>query len=264
LLQIMSEKAVKELVTDFLQLKGLNDVGLQLTLASDAKPAKDRIVSELLDLVDNLKWAEFRAKWESLNEQIFACLTSDQSALASELEIDLQKLYLIRCISKGEKKRCLAFFTEMSAFIEDNKAWNDWLCLPYVAEPRDLEPFKRYFSKQWREVFALSLHNFFNVILNSRSRSLLSLLAERRTEQNSGAISPSSSFSEGFFPEGEALGSELVTAMGSLDEELLDEFAVIAQCTGPLKSTSSKQSLKTIIKNISAKRTVTVSESDKN
>ncbi|KAF8354649.1 sorf-1 [Pristionchus pacificus] len=259
----MSEKAVEELVTDFLQLKGLNDVGLQLTLSTDTKPAKDRIVGELLDLVDNLKWTELRAKWESLNEQIFACLTADQCALASELEMDLHKLYLIRCISKGEKKRVLAYFTEMSAFVEDNKTWNEWMCLPYVAEPRDLEPFKRYFSKQWREVFALSLHNFFNVILNSRSRSLLTLLAERKAEQSSsGAISPSSSFSEGFFPEGETNCTELVTAMGSLDEELLDEFAVIAQCTGPLKSAASKQSLKTIIKNIS--RNKTVSESDKN
>ncbi|GMR60965.1 hypothetical protein PMAYCL1PPCAC_31160, partial [Pristionchus mayeri] len=258
----MSEKALEELVTDFLQLRGINDVSLQLSIASEAKPPKDRIVGELLELVDNLKWAELRAKWETLNEQVLVCLSTEQSALASELEIDLHKLYLIRCISKGEKKKCLAFFTEMSSFIEDNKAWNEWLCLPYVAEPRDLEPFKRYFSKQWREVFALSLHNFFNVILNSRSRSLLTLLAERRGEQTSGAISPSSSFSEGFFPEGEALGGELAAPMGSIDEELLDEFAVIAQCTGPLKATSSKQSLKTIIKSISTKRTM--SESDRN
>lgn len=45
----MSEKAVEELVTDFLQLKGLNDVGLQLTLSTDTKPAK---VGHLRPIVD--------------------------------------------------------------------------------------------------------------------------------------------------------------------------------------------------------------------
>ncbi|GMT36386.1 hypothetical protein PFISCL1PPCAC_27683, partial [Pristionchus fissidentatus] len=261
LVVIMSEKAVEQLVTEFLQLKGLSDVGVQLALSSDAKPTKDRIVSELLELVDNLKWSELRSKWESLNEQVFSCLGVEQSKLASEFEIDLYKLYLIRCVAKNEKKRCLAFFTEMSSFTEGSKQWSEWMCLPYVAEPRELDPFKRYFSKQWREVFTLSLHNFFNLILNSRSKSLLTLLAERKVEQTSEAISPSSSFSEGFFVEGDINTHELASAMGSIDEELLDEFAVIAQCTGPLKSTSSKQSLKTIIKNISSKRNQ--SESDK-
>uniref|UniRef100_A0A915ES00 Protein kinase domain-containing protein n=1 Tax=Ditylenchus dipsaci TaxID=166011 RepID=A0A915ES00_9BILA len=174
-----------------------------------------QIVEEVVQSVDSHDIDRLVAIWHFLNTKIFNALTEDQSKVASQLEEDVYKLFLVTCIRKQQKAKCNLFLERMSEEMQSNP---DWFSLPFVADPSTLQRIQLpTLAACVKEVVG---NQGDSVELSNKSDSYASLLARHNLEDN-----------------------------------LMDDFSIIAQCSGSSKTNNqSRSSLKAILKSITGKK----------
>ncbi|CAJ0954015.1 unnamed protein product, partial [Mesorhabditis belari] len=233
-----SNTAADELVRGYLHYRGLTQTvstfEQELKTEHHSKVQVEKIVEEILSSIEKHDIDSLKKIWTTFNERVFNSLSGEESRLAQQYENDVYRLYLVKCVQKNDKQKCVEFFTKIAPLAVNNPQWNEWFTISYVQNAKDREPFKKYFVKQWQEIFLISLHNFLSITMQSVEKPLLLRMIEAAMQESSS--SPTSGRS------------------GSIDEELIDDFAVIAQCSGPMKAASSKPSLKNLFKSITGKR----------
>ncbi|KJH43948.1 hypothetical protein DICVIV_10032 [Dictyocaulus viviparus] len=126
----------------------------------------------------------------------------------------MYRLYLIKCMENKRIEKCNQFFLKCVVLTQNNPVWTEWFTFPYHPNPQGCQTFRKYYSNEWREVFVISLHNFVRMAIQLAPKSHLMQLVELLSE-DMGA----SSF----------CGRALTVANCAVDDELIDDFAVIAQ-----------------------------------
>ncbi|KAJ1364141.1 hypothetical protein KIN20_024161 [Parelaphostrongylus tenuis] len=122
--------------------------------------------------------------------------------------------------------------------LRTNPVWTEWFAFPYHPNPEGCQAYRKYYSTEWREIFVISLHNFVRMAIQQAPRShlvhLVELLSEDVEASSSGGRAHMGNYG----------------AVSAFDDELIDDFAVIAQCSSSMKMSSSKPSLKAFFKNL--------------
>uniref|UniRef100_A0A9J2PRW3 LisH domain-containing protein n=1 Tax=Ascaris lumbricoides TaxID=6252 RepID=A0A9J2PRW3_ASCLU len=168
---------VDSLVKDYLSFRGFN-----ATLASfeaetrherDCKFSVSRVVGELFSAIENHDIDRLHSLWSYFNVKVFSCLSDEQSAMASKLENDVYRLYVITCVQQKQRSKCVEFFEHMCEHLRNNPEWSDWFALPYVIDPRNSQPFKVYFTRYWQHCLVVSLNNFLAIAFDRLEVPLL-------------------------------------------------------------------------------------------
>ncbi|ETN72069.1 hypothetical protein RB195_025621 [Necator americanus] len=206
----------------------------------DLKLQVDKFVSDSLSAVDNLDIDALKSLWDLWKSKVFNSLSGENARLTIVYETDMYRLYLVKCMENKRMDKCNQFFLKCAALTQNNPAWTEWFAFPYHPKPEACQAFRKYYSHEWREIFVISLHNFVRIAVQSSPRSHLVQMVELLSEEVD-SMSISDRSHGGNF-----------AMMNPFEDELMDDFAVIAQCSGTMKMSASKPSLKAFFKNLTS------------
>ncbi|VDM77181.1 unnamed protein product [Strongylus vulgaris] len=139
----------------------------------------------------------------------------ENARLTVVYETDIYRLYLVKCMENKRMDKCNQFFLKCAALTQNNPLWAEWFAFPYHPKPESCQAYRKYYSHEWREIFVISLHNFVRIAIQSSPRSHLVQMVELLSEEIESTNSDRSH------------GANFV--MNPFDDELMDDFAVIAQ-----------------------------------
>ncbi|CAJ0559647.1 unnamed protein product, partial [Mesorhabditis spiculigera] len=136
-----------ELVRGYLTYRGLattlNAYEQELKTEKQGKIYVERVVEEITQSIEKHDIDSLKKIWSNFNERTFNQLSGEESRIATQHENDAFKLYIVKCIQKNEKQKCVEFFTKMASMTVGNPTWSEWFAIPYMAsDPKDREPFK--------------------------------------------------------------------------------------------------------------------------
>uniref|UniRef100_A0A914X694 WD repeat-containing protein 91 n=2 Tax=Plectus sambesii TaxID=2011161 RepID=A0A914X694_9BILA len=232
---------VDSLIRDYLVFRGF--AGSLKQFDADSKAEKeqkfkvDAITERLCSLISGHDISSLRALWEHLSEKVFAHLDNTQTKHADRLENDLYKLYLANCVQQAKSDKIAEFFEIFASRFHLAEGWSDWFALPYLSTPQERAPFRAYFSKQWQEVFLVSLHNFLSLAFHQME--LPALLAY--SDQLKG-------FESDMDVTKTLLNMKAPPPDVVASAEVMDDFASIAHSQSPLINQSSSRSLRSVIR----------------
>ncbi|KAK0396831.1 hypothetical protein QR680_001878 [Steinernema hermaphroditum] len=238
---------VDSLIKEYLTFRGfsstLRHLESDLKKEKDLKFKVDKLIEEVVHCVDSHDIEKLKNLWEFFNAKVFNNLSEETSKTAGQFENDVYKLYLTNCVHHKLNGKCTEFFEKMIDFLRANPLWTEWFALPYITDAKECEPFRKYFSKKWQEAFLISLHNFFAISLSVLSMPLLTECVAEVMQADASSSTPC----EGR-PERSSSRSRMPSGH-SLTDDLMDDFAIIAQCSNNAR-VESKSSLKSLLKNI--------------
>ena len=116
--------------------------------------------------LDRLVWfvfcIQFGNKVNTVNVRLRAVIWDPRPVQAVDFgqkSIDVSNIF--DCSLESEMR---TIFSLSQLWLTLRKAKVDlFSALPYLSNPQDRAPFRQYFSKQWQEVFLVSLHNFLSL-----------------------------------------------------------------------------------------------------
>ncbi|CAI2357056.1 unnamed protein product [Caenorhabditis sp. 36 PRJEB53466] len=226
--------STEEIVRDYLAARSmvttLKAYDQECSLAKDANYQVDRCIDEMTEAIDKHDVDTLCAMWESWNARVFHSLDAEGMKQAQGYEASAYRLFLVRCVQRKNIAKCNEFFRKMSSLTLNNPQWTDWFAFPYNHHARDTEPFRKYFDKTWIEIYYVSLHNFLSTSIANVSPSAIGTIVEGIAR--------------------DPIGTDHV----DFDEDLIDDFAVIAQCSIPVKRGYSKPSLRTLLKSLTSSK----------
>ncbi|KAE9413129.1 hypothetical protein Angca_003783 [Angiostrongylus cantonensis] len=232
------------LVREHLLCRGLyntlKSLDQDLKSGKDLKLQVDRFVAETLSALDKLDVDALKSLWDLWKSKVFSSLSGENARLAIVYETDVYRLYLVKCMESKHLDKCNQFFLKCAAITQNNPAWTEWFAFPYHPNPEGCQAYRKYYSSEWREIFVISLHNFVRMAVQLAPRSHLVQLVELLSKE----VEPSTS--------GGRASTGNYGVMNAFDDELIDDFAVIAQCSGSMKMSASKPSLKAFFKNLTS------------
>eukprot|EP00731_Ephydatia_muelleri_P037827 Em0573g5a len=86
--------------------------------------------------------------WTQLNKQFIGRLNQEGEAMATKIETNILKLYLITATRQNKPDEVKAFFEKNSDSLQYRKEWKDWFALPFTKNPEEHSVFKMYYSKE--------------------------------------------------------------------------------------------------------------------
>ncbi|KAI1705676.1 protein kinase domain-containing protein [Ditylenchus destructor] len=233
---------VDELIKEYLTFRGfaatLKSFEVETKKEQDCKYRVDKLVEEIVQAIETFDVDRLKAIWQFLNTKVLNTLNKEQSEVASELENDVYKLYMVNCIQKKQKDKCHFFLETMN---EELQSIPDWFSLPFVSNAAENEKFKREFSKNWQELLIISLHNLIAIALQRIQMPALVACVKQAIKTGG--------------PQ-ETDASDPFFRRYSPDDIPMDDFSIIAQCSSSVKAQSasqSKSSIRSILKSIAGK-----------
>eukprot|EP00731_Ephydatia_muelleri_P020286 Em0013g13a len=95
--------------------------------------------------------------WTQLNKQFIGRLNQEGEAMATKIETNILKLYLITATRQNKPDEVKAFFEKNSDSLQYRKEWKDWFALPFTKNPEEHSVFKMYYSKECHTSLQCSL-----------------------------------------------------------------------------------------------------------
>lgn len=225
-----TEEIVRNYLSTRSMVTSLKAFDTECTMSKDANYQVDRCIDEMTEAIEKQDVDTLCSMWESWNARVFHSLDAEGIKHAQGYEASAYRLFLVRCVQKKNIIKCNEFFRRMSSLTLNNPQWTDWFAFPYMHHAKDTEPYRKYFDKTWIEIYYVSLHNFLSTSLATVSPSVIGTVVEAITRD------PVS-------------GEQADT-----DSDLIDDFAVIAQCSAPVKRGHSKPSLRNLLKSLTSSK----------
>uniref|UniRef100_A0A0N4Z6R8 LisH domain-containing protein n=1 Tax=Parastrongyloides trichosuri TaxID=131310 RepID=A0A0N4Z6R8_PARTI len=243
---------VDSLIKDYLHFRGftssLKSFEMDVGNAKDKKFKVDAVVDDIVSCIEKYDIISLRGIFEYLNVRVFTNLTTEQTCIARQLENDIYRLYLVNTIQNRKPSKSVEFFEKNMDFLRNNNQWNEWFSLPYINNPSESEVYKRYFTKQWHEILLVSLHNFLSIAFSRVKGPTLVECINEILKNDSIDGESSSNINDRI-----ELPRSRVSSFHSFDE-LMDDFAIIAQATNVDRNKPNKGVLISMLKNIAGSR----------
>jgi len=187
-------KEVDEMLLEYLLFRGFTRSFR--AVAADCRSDRirsfeaDKVVAELLELIQSFDLHGFHSLWSFLDARFFSHLDAQHSRTVADLRSRLDKLCLIHAIRSDRKDIAHAFFSLYGADLhrrggqkgraEESSgtglSWSDWFALPYLNDPASDPQFAVYFTSNWVAQLKLSLMNFITLVFRATPLPKLLLL----------------------------------------------------------------------------------------
>eukprot|EP00667_Euglena_gracilis_P017405 EG_transcript_18329 len=125
----------------------------------------DRIVEQLQTHIVNFEPASLLELWRYLEARFFSRLDARFAKATKKLEQSLKRYYVVHCVQAANYGKCKEFFEQFADELVGDDEWKGWFVLPFLRNGDVPPEFELYFSKQWQDLFLVSVHNFIATVL---------------------------------------------------------------------------------------------------
>ncbi|CAG8538442.1 3055_t:CDS:10 [Dentiscutata erythropus] len=169
--QVDSFQQIDELIKEYLLFRGFT--ATFRSFESECRSDKDKrfqaekIIEELYTFITNSDINGLIDYWKYLDLRYFSRLDARFFGSVNKFEENLLKYYLVYATQQKRKEKVLEFFDTFGTELNGNSGWTKWFGLPFSKDPTTDPNYEIFFTKQWLEMFTISLHNFLNAIFQN-------------------------------------------------------------------------------------------------
>jgi len=124
----------------------------------------DRIIEQLTLYIHQFDINNLIDYWTQIEQRLLSTLEISSQQLLNvftKIRMNLYRCYLIHAVQSSKMDKINEFFERLTKILQQSNEWTkDWFALPFIKNPEENLIFQIYFSKQWNELFWISLQNF--------------------------------------------------------------------------------------------------------
>jgi hypothetical protein len=162
---------IDDLIRDYFQYRNLTSTSrifdneiLKLPLE---QYRADHIIEQLTLSIHQFDINTLIDYWTQIEQRLLSTLTIDSQRLINiftKIRNNLYRCYLIHAIQSSKTEKINEFFDRLLKTLQQSNEWTkEWFALPFIKNPEENLTFQIYFSKQWNELFWISLQNFLSM-----------------------------------------------------------------------------------------------------
>ncbi|EAT43118.1 AAEL005403-PA [Aedes aegypti] len=134
----------------------------------------DKIIDQLMQLIQSQDLQGLRDLWAHLNNHLFRNLEHSYTAAVNKLEQSILKFYLVIAHLSNKPDKINEFFTKLAPELVAQSEWKEWFFFPFCKNPEEHSAFAVCFTKQWQDTLLISLHNFLSTIYQCMPQPMIS------------------------------------------------------------------------------------------
>jgi hypothetical protein len=124
----------------------------------------DHIIEQLTLYIHQFDINNLIDYWSQIEQRLLSTLRISCQRLNnvfSKIRLNLYRCYLIHAIQSSKMDKITEFYDRLNRVLQQSNEWTkEWFALPFMNNPEENIIFQVYFSKQWNELFWISLQNF--------------------------------------------------------------------------------------------------------
>lgn len=159
---------VDDLIRDYLNFRGLTSTlrtfDNELSRTPIGQFRADRITEQLTSYIHQFDINNLIDYWNQVEQRLLSSLilrSQQQTNNLNKIRTNLYRCYLIHSIQSSKMDKIHEFFDRLAKNLQQSNEWTkDWFALPFIKNPEENATFQLYFSKQWNDLFWISLQNF--------------------------------------------------------------------------------------------------------
>ncbi|XP_055615757.1 WD repeat-containing protein 91 [Toxorhynchites rutilus septentrionalis] len=156
------------LVREYVLFRGfsntLKSFDAELKNDKDKSFRVDKIIDQLMQLIQAHDLQGLRDLWAHLNNHLFRNLEHSFTTAVNKLEQSIFKFYLVIAYMSNKPEKVNEFFTKLASELVSQSEWKEWFFFPFCKNPEEHSAFAVCFTKQWQDTLLISLHNFLSTI----------------------------------------------------------------------------------------------------
>ncbi|CAF0757025.1 unnamed protein product [Adineta ricciae] len=149
----------------------------------------DQIIEQLTLDIHQFELNSLIDYWTQIEQHLLSTLKINPSQLLSvstKIRHYLYKCYLIHAVQSARTDKVNEFFEKLNKNLQQSNEWTkEWFALPFISNPEDNVTFRVYFSKQWNEVFWISVQNFLSMAFFHMTPSKIGSVDEKNSSPTS-------------------------------------------------------------------------------
>ena len=159
---------VDDLLRDYLNYRGLTTTLRTFDNEQSKLPIgsfrADRITEQLTLYIHQFDINNLIDYWTQIEQRLLSMLvlhSHQQNNSLNKIRTNLYRCYLVHAIQSSRTEKIHEFFDRLAKILQQSTDWTkEWFALPFVKNPEENSTFQLYFSKQWNDLFWISLQNF--------------------------------------------------------------------------------------------------------
>lgn len=100
-----------------------------------------RYVDTITQCISRSDYNSLQVVWTQLNKQFIGRLNQEGQSMATKIETNILKLYLINATRQNKPDEVKAFFEKNSATLQNRKEWKDWFGKRYCTTEKGIGIF---------------------------------------------------------------------------------------------------------------------------
>lgn len=124
----------------------------------------DEIIEQLTVNIHQFDLTNLIDYWTQIEQRLLSVLGIQSPRVLSvftKIRLNLYRSYLIHAVQSSRMDKITEFYDRLGKILQQSNEWSkEWFALPFIPNPEENITFQIYFSKQWNELFWISLQNF--------------------------------------------------------------------------------------------------------
>lgn len=124
----------------------------------------DRITEQLTLYIHQFDLINLIEYWNQLEQRLLSSYivhSQQQNVFLAKIRTNLYRCYLVHAIQSSRTEKVYEFFEKLAKTLQQSSEWTkEWFSIPFIKNPEENSTFQLYFSKQWNDLFWISLQNF--------------------------------------------------------------------------------------------------------
>ncbi|CAF0734115.1 unnamed protein product [Adineta ricciae] len=217
---------VDDLIRDYLNYRGLTTTlrtfDNEVSKIPIGQFRADRIVEQLTLYIHQFDINSLIDYWTQIEQRLFPTLivrSQQQTNALLKARTNLYRCYLIHAIQSSKTDKVHEFFERLSKVLQQSNDWTkEWFALPFIRNPEENSTFQLYFSKQWNDLFWISLQNFLSTAFYHMTPPKICSIEESNSQQFGNLISQQASSPKTLLPPSARIDSTINQFVDVLDE----------------------------------------------
>ena len=159
---------VDDLIRDYFNYRGLTSTlktfDNETSKLSVGPFRADRITEQLTLFIHQSDLSGLIDYWNQFEQRLLSSYvvhSQQQNQFLIRIRTNLYRCYLVHAIQSTRTEKVYEFFERLAKTLQQSNEWTkEWFSLPFMKNPEENSMFQMYFSKQWNDMFWISLQNF--------------------------------------------------------------------------------------------------------